>query len=122
MINLPIEMYNKNFLARFLQFPLCIHQYMQGKQTMTLSRYLMLALFVMGVLSYSSRIDGQYQATTVGATIGAAAGIILSSGTPLGLVGGIVVGGFIGNKMDGSTAENDSVATMRQPKLLNENS
>jgi hypothetical protein len=74
------------------------------------------------VLSYSSRIDGQYQATTVGATIGAAAGIILSSGTPLGLVGGIVVGGFIGNKMDGSTAENDSVATMRQPKLLNENS
>jgi osmotically inducible lipoprotein OsmB len=82
----------------------------------------MLAVFVMGVLSYSSKIDGQYQTTTVGATVGGAAGMILSSGTPLGLIGGLVVGGFIGNKMDGSDSANDSVVTLRQNKSLNENS
>jgi osmotically inducible lipoprotein OsmB len=89
---------------------------------MTLSRYFMLAIFVVAVMSYSSKIDGQYQSTTVGATVGGAAGVILSSGTPLGLIGGIVVGAFIGNKMDGSDTTNDSVVTLRQNKLLNENS
>lgn len=89
---------------------------------MTLSRYMMLAVFVMGVLSYSSKIEGQYQSTTVGATVGAAAGMILSSGTPLGLIGGIVVGGFIGNKMEGNEVETDSVVTLRQSKSLNDNS
>lgn len=89
---------------------------------MTLSRYMMLAVFVMGVLSYSSKIEGQYQSTTVGATVGGAAGMILSSGTPLGLIGGIVVGGFIGNKMEGNEVETDSVVTLRQSKSLNDNS
>lgn len=89
---------------------------------MTLSRYMMLAVFVMGVLSYSSKIEGQYQSTTVGATVGGAAGMILSSGTPLGLIGGIVVGGFIGNKMEASSVEPDSVATLRQDKPLKEKS
>lgn len=88
---------------------------------MTLSRYMMLAVFVMGVLSYSSKIEGQYQSTTVGATVGGAAGMILSSGTPLGLIGGIVVGGFIGNKMEANGGETDSVVTLRQDKLLKEN-
>ena len=85
---------------------------------MTLSRYMMLAVFVMGVLSYSSKIEGQYQSTTVGATVGGAAGMILSSGTPLGLIGGIVVGGFIGNKMEGEHTAEDSVVTLRQDKPL----
>ena len=89
---------------------------------MTLSRYLMLAVFVMGVLSYSSKMDGQYQSATVGATVGGAAGMILSSGTPLGLIGGIVVGGFIGNKMEGNGAQPDAVVTLRQNKSLNGNS
>lgn len=88
---------------------------------MTLSRYMMLAVFVMGVLSYSSKIEDQYQSTTVGATVGGAAGMILSSGTPLGLIGGIVVGGFIGNKMEANGSETDSVVTLRQDKLLKEN-
>ena len=89
---------------------------------MTLSRYMMLAVFVMGVLSYSSKIEGQYQSTTVGATVGGAAGMILSSGTPIGLIGGIVVGGFIGNKMEATETPSDSVVTLRQYKLLKDNS
>lgn len=89
---------------------------------MTLSRYFMLAVFVVAIMSYSSKIGGQYQSTTVGATVGGAAGVILSSGTPLGLIGGIVVGAFIGNKMEGSDANNDSVVTLRQNKPLNNES
>lgn len=89
---------------------------------MTMSRYMMLAVFVMAILSYSTKIDGQYQSTTVGATVGAAAGVILSSGTPLGLIGGIIVGGLVGNNMEGSDASTDSVATLRQDKSLNDKS
>ena len=89
---------------------------------MTMSRYMMLAVFVMGILSYSTKIDGQYQSTTVGATVGAAAGVILSSGTPLGLVGGIIVGGLVGNNMEGSNTSTDDVVTLRQDKSLNDNS
>lgn len=89
---------------------------------MTLSRYFMLAVFVVAIMSYSSKIGGQYQSTTVGATVGGAAGVILSSGTPLGLIGGIVVGAFIGNKMEGNGANNDSVVTLRQNKPLNNES
>lgn len=89
---------------------------------MTLSRYFMLAVFVVAIMNYSSKIGGQYQSTTVGATVGGAAGVILSSGTPLGLIGGIVVGAFIGNKMEGSDANNDSVVTLRQNKPLNNES
>lgn len=89
---------------------------------MTLSRYFMLAVFVVAIMSYSSKIGGQYQSTTVGATVGGAAGVILSSGTPLGLIGGIVVGAFIGNKMEGNGANNDSVVTLRQAKPLNNES
>lgn len=89
---------------------------------MTMSRYLMLAVFIVGMLSYSSKITGQYESTTIGATVGGVAGAILSSGTPLGLVGGIVVGGWIGNKMEGNTAVNEDVATLRQAKPLNINS
>ncbi|HZV61231.1 MAG TPA: hypothetical protein VFF75_02325 [Methylophilaceae bacterium] len=88
---------------------------------MTMSRYMMLAVFVMGILSYSTKIDGQYQSTTVGATVGAAAGVILSSGTPLGLVGGIIVGGLVGNNMEGSNTSTDDVVTLRQDKSLNDN-
>ena len=88
---------------------------------MTMSRYMMLAVFVMGILSYSTKIDGQYQSTTVGATVGGAAGVILSSGTPLGLVGGIIVGGLVGNNMEGSNTSTDDVVTLRQDKSLNGN-
>lgn len=86
---------------------------------MTLSRYFMLAVFVVAILSYSSKIEAQYQSATVGATVGAAAGLILSSGTPLGLIGGIVVGGWIGDQMEGTESSADSVATLRQNKSLN---
>ncbi|HYD33883.1 MAG TPA: hypothetical protein VEA39_04870, partial [Methylophilaceae bacterium] len=66
-----------------------------------------------------SKIDGQYQSATVGATVGGAAGVILSSGTPLGFIGGIIVGAFVGNKMNESTTSSDSVVTLRQDKSLN---
>ncbi|HEU4709444.1 MAG TPA: glycine zipper 2TM domain-containing protein [Methylophilaceae bacterium] len=84
-----------------------------------MSRYLMLAVFIVGMLSYSSKITGQSDSTTIGATVGGVAGAILSSGTPLGLIGGIVVGGFIGNKMDSNTTPNEGVASLRQPKPMN---
>ena len=88
---------------------------------MTMSRYMILAVFVMAILSYSTKIDGQYQSTTVGATVGAAAGVILSSGTPLGLIGGVIVGGLVGNNMEGSSSPTDDVVTLRQDKSLNGN-
>jgi osmotically inducible lipoprotein OsmB len=87
-----------------------------------MSRYFMLAAFVVAILSYSSRMEGPYQSTTIGATVGGAAGVILSSGTPLGLIGGLIVGGLVGNKMEGDTAATSGVATLRQDKQLNVNS
>lgn len=89
---------------------------------MTMSRYVMLALFLIGMLSYSSKLTSQYESATIGATVGGVAGAILTSGTPLGMVGGVVVGGWIGNKMQTEPLPNEGVASMRQDKPLNINS
>lgn len=89
---------------------------------MTMSRYVMLALILVAILGYSPKITGNYESTTIGATIGGVAGAILSSGTPIGLVGGVIVGGWIGNKMDGDNGSGNSVVTLRQHKPLNDNS
>jgi len=89
---------------------------------MTMSRYVLLALAVVAIFAYAPKISGSYESTTVGATVGGVAGAILTSGTPLGLVGGIVVGGWIGNKMESDTTNSNSVVTLRQPKSLNGNS
>jgi len=89
---------------------------------MTMSRYFMLAVFVVAILSYSSKMAGPYQSTTIGATVGGAAGVILSSGTPVGLIGGLIVGGLVGNKMEGDSPSTSDVVTLRQDKRLNENS
>lgn len=42
----------------------------------------------------------QDQNTAVGAGIGGVAGAILTDGSPIGTVGGAVVGGVIGNQVD----------------------
>lgn len=85
---------------------------------MTMSRYITLALVAIAIFAYTPKVSSNYETTTIGATVGGVAGAILSSGTPLGLVGGIVVGGWIGNKMEGETAKSGSVVTLRQGKSL----
>lgn len=85
---------------------------------MTMSRYIMLALFLAVVLSYSSKISGRYESATIGATIGGVAGAILSSGTPIGMIGGAAVGGWIGDQMEATATPESNVVTLRQPKSL----
>lgn len=85
---------------------------------MTMSRYAMLILVAVSVFAYTPKVSSDYETTTIGATVGGVAGAILSSGTPIGLIGGVVIGGFIGNKMKSETAESGSVVTLRQSKSL----
>lgn len=89
---------------------------------MTMSRYAILILVAVTVFAYTPKVSGGYETTTIGATIGGVAGTILSSGTPLGLIGGIVIGGFVGNKMESEAADSESVATLRQDKSLKDKS
>jgi hypothetical protein len=74
---------------------------------MTISKYLFLTLIVIGSLTYSSKIPAQYESAAMGATIGAVAGAILTSCSPIGLLGGLTVGGLIGHRMESSAASND---------------
>jgi uncharacterized protein YcfJ len=82
----------------------------------------MLTLFIVAMLGYSSKINNQYESATIGATVGGVAGVILSSSTPLGLIGGVIVGGWIGNKMESEAMPSEDVVTLRQAKPLNDNS
>lgn len=70
---------------------------------MTLSKYLFLSLFVIAITAYSSKIPAQYESATMGATVGAIAGAILTSCAPIAVLGGVIVGGFIGDGMKTST-------------------
>jgi osmotically inducible lipoprotein OsmB len=92
-----------------------------GELIMTMTRYIMLALFLAAVLSYSSKISDRYESATIGATIGGVAGAILSSGTPLGMIGGAAVGGWIGDQMQATATPESNVVTLRQAKSLNSN-
>lgn len=89
---------------------------------MTMSRYAMLILVAVAVFAYTPKVSGDYETTTIGATVGGVAGAILSSGTPIGLIGGIVIGGFVGNKMKSEPIETGGVVTLRQSKSLNDES
>lgn len=67
---------------------------------MTLSKYFFLALFLIATMAYSSKIPAQYESTAMGATVGIVAGAVLTGFAPLGMLGGVIVGGLIGDKMD----------------------
>lgn len=73
---------------------------------MTISKYLFLTLFAIAAMAYSSRIPAKYESTAIGATVGAVAGALLTSCSPVAMLGGIAIGGFIGDKMETSTTVN----------------
>ena len=75
---------------------------------MTLTKYVMLILCVAAIAGYSSKVPAKYASTTVGATVGVVAGAILTSCTPIGLLSGVVIGGFIGHGMESSPAMADN--------------
>jgi hypothetical protein len=78
-----------------------------GNAVMTLTRYVMLILCVVAIAGYFSKVPTKYESTTVGATVGVVAGAILTSCTPMGLLGGVVVGGLIGHGMESPAMTNN---------------
>jgi hypothetical protein len=75
-----------------------------GEKHMALSKYLMIALIIVAAVFSMSRLPKTYEAATIGATVGGIAGVVLATSTPLGLLGGVVVGGWLGDQLDTSTA------------------
>ena len=69
---------------------------MQAKSIRVSALCAILALAALGGCSNMSRRD---QSTIGGAAIGAAAGAVLTGGSPIGTVGGAAVGGIIGNEV-----------------------
>lgn len=65
----------------------------------TIQRFPM-ALAVLIGLGGCAGMSQQDQNTAVGAGIGGVAGAVLTDGSPVGTVGGAVVGGIIGNQVD----------------------
>ena len=74
---------------------------------MTLSRYMMLALLGLAILTYTSKIPTGYEGAATGAAIGGLAGLILTNSTPIGLVGGLVVCSLVGHSMESSAGNKD---------------
>ena len=74
---------------------------------MTLTKYVMLILCVVAIAGYSSKVPEKYDSTTVGATVGVVAGAILTSCTPMGLLGGVVIGGLVGHGMESPAMANN---------------
>lgn len=59
-----------------------------------------LAITIMTVtLAGCANMTHQQKNTAIGATLGGIAGSVLTNGSPVGTVGGAVVGGVIGNKV-----------------------
>ena len=71
---------------------------------MALSKYLTIALLVVAALLSLSRLPKHYEAATIGATVGGVAGIVLATSTPIGLLGGLVVGGWLGDQLNTDNA------------------
>lgn len=74
---------------------------------MTLSKYAMLALLGLAILTYTSKIPADYEGAAAGATVGGLAGLILTHSTPLGIVSGLIIGTMIGHGMEASANNND---------------
>lgn len=72
---------------------------------MALSKYIWIALIVIAATISISRLPKHYEAATIGATVGGITGIMLASSSPLGLVGGVMVGGLIGDQLEESTVK-----------------
>lgn len=72
---------------------------------MALSKYLMIAFMIIAAIFSMSRLPKTYEAATIGATVGGITGVMLASSTPLGLLGGVMVGGWIGDQLEDSTAK-----------------
>lgn len=66
---------------------------------MKATRYFVLPLLTIALLSGCSGMSAQGKNTAVGAGIGAIGGAILTGGSALGTVGGAAVGGVIGNQV-----------------------
>jgi hypothetical protein len=72
---------------------------------MAISKYLMIAFIIIAAIFSMSRLPKTYEAATIGATVGGITGIMLASSTPLGLLGGVMVGGWIGDQLEDSTSK-----------------
>jgi len=67
---------------------------------MSMTKYIMTGILAVVVLANQSKLPKHYEAATMGATLGGVAGILISSSGPLGLIGGLAVGGLVGHQMD----------------------
>jgi osmotically inducible lipoprotein OsmB len=56
-------------------------------------------LVIAGTLGGCSNMTPRERNTAVGAGVGAAAGTVLTNGSPAGVIGGAAVGGVIGNQV-----------------------
>ncbi len=74
---------------------------------MTFSKYMILALLGLAILTYTSKIPTDYESAAAGATVGGLAGLILTNSTPIGLVGGLIVGSLVGHSMESSAGNKD---------------
>ncbi len=74
---------------------------------MTLSRCMMLALLVLAILTYTSKVPADYEGAAAGATVGGLVGLVLANSTPLGIVSGLIVGSLIGHSMEASADSKD---------------
>jgi hypothetical protein len=72
---------------------------------MAISKYLMIAFIIIAAIFSMSRLPKTYEAATIGATVGGITGVMLASSTPLGLLGGVMVGGWIGDQLEDSTSK-----------------
>lgn len=75
---------------------------------MALSKYLTIACLIVAAILSMSRLPKTYEAATIGATVGGITGIMLASSTPLGLLGGALVGGWVGDQLEASAPKKQS--------------